>query len=156
MGKSGELSAARSIEMEELEDQHHVLDELIDQMHNALSQRKGSRAVGEILDKLEDYSRVHFSIEESLMRILGYPDYEQHKGEHENLVAQLSELKEKVAAGKQSVSFQLLHFLKRWLANHVATSDKSCHQFFAAVGAEPLRLLGDKKRTIRIWDRLYE
>jgi hemerythrin len=152
--KSAKLCTERRIGIEELDDQHHVLDELIDEMHRALSQRKGSRAVGEILDKLEDYSRVHFSIEESLMRILGYPGYEQHKTEHENLVAQLSELKEKVEAGKQSVSFQLLHFLKRWLTNHVATSDKSCHDFFVAVGAQPLLLL--KKRGRCVWDRLYE
>jgi hemerythrin len=156
MGELAKLSPERSIGIDGLDDQHHVLDELIDQMHKALSQHQGGRAVGEILGKLEDYSRVHFSVEESLMRILGYPRYQQHRAEHEELVAQLSELRTKVDAGNRSISFQLLHFLRRWLKNHIETSDKSCHEFFAAVGEQPLRLLKSTNRSKRILDRLYE
>jgi hemerythrin len=155
MERLAKLSPPGGIEIDELDDQHHVLAELVDEMHKALSERRGSRAVGAILDKLGDYSRIHFATEESLMRILGYPGYEQHKAEHEELINQLSQLKEEVDSGKHSVSFQLLHFLKRWLTNHIATSDKSCHDFFATIGAQPL-LLKNYNRRRRIWDRLYE
>jgi hemerythrin len=155
MEQFSKSAAALGGGIEELDEQHHVLADLINEMQVALSQRRGSRAVGEILDKLEDYSRVHFAVEESLMRILGYPGYEQHKREHEELIAQLSELKSKLDDGKHSISFQLLHFLKRWLTNHVATSDKSCHSFFLAIGAQPL-LLKSRGRGGRIWDHLYK
>jgi hemerythrin len=42
---------------------------------------------------LDEYTRVHFAVEESLMRILHYPDYERHKEEHDKLIAQLAELR---------------------------------------------------------------
>ncbi len=59
--------------------------------------------------KLEEYTRVHFAVEESLMRILHYPHYEPHKKEHDKLIKQLDELREKLETGKpQSVSNWLI------------------------------------------------
>jgi hemerythrin len=138
--------------VEELDSQHEVLADLVNDLHRSIKLRDGGQAVREILYKLEDYSRIHFAVEESLMRILAYPGYQEHKSQHEVLVAQMSHLREKVSSGKQSISFELMHFLKSWLINHILVSDKDCSSFFLACGVQPQPK--SKSWSAHIWDRL--
>ena len=95
-----EWSDTLSVGIEEIDEQHKVLVELINRMHEAIHQRHGSDAVKGILVDLADYTRIHFAVEESLMRILNYPDYENHKAIHEELLQHVLELQEKVESGK--------------------------------------------------------
>ena len=83
MAKFVEWSDVLSVGIEEIDAQHKVLVDLVNEMHQAIHQRRGSDAVREILAQLADYTRIHFAVEESLMRILGYPGYDDHKAEQE-------------------------------------------------------------------------
>lgn len=68
-----------SVGIEEIDEQHKVLVNLINRMHNAIAEKHGSEVVSGILAELVDYTKIHFAVEESLLRILGYPGYEEHK-----------------------------------------------------------------------------
>lgn len=61
-------------------------------MHQAIRECHGSDVVKSILAGLAEYTPSHFAVEESLMRILNYPDYESHKAVHEELLQHLVEL----------------------------------------------------------------
>ena len=74
MGRFVEWSDELSVGVEEIDEQHKVLVGLVNEMHEAIHQRHGSEVVQEILAKLADYTRIHFAVEESLMRILNYQD----------------------------------------------------------------------------------
>jgi len=141
-----------SVGIEEIDNQHKVLVDLINEMHTAIQERRGSEAVQHVLSKLADYTRIHFAVEESLMRLLGYPGYDEHKAKHEELIAHMVELQEKVASGKTAISFELMHFLKLWLTKHIMESDKEYSSFFLNAGAG-VKL---KKRSwaSRLWDHL--
>ncbi len=140
---------ALSVGIEEIDEQHKVLVGLVNRMHEAIHQRHGSEAVIGILTELADYTRIHFAVEESLMRILGYPGYEEHKDVHEELLQHVIELQEKVASGKTAIGFELMHFLKTWLTKHIMDEDMNYSAFFLAAGAKP-RL--EKKSWIkRLW-----
>ena len=69
------------------------------------------------------------------MRILGYPEYEEHKKQHEELIRSVLDLAKKVDSGKAGVSFALMHFLKNWLTNHIMESDKQYTDHFLSAGA---------------------
>ncbi|MEN8178531.1 MAG: bacteriohemerythrin [Pseudomonadota bacterium] len=144
-----EWSDALSVGIEEIDEQHKVLAGLVNRMHDAIHKRHGSDVVKDILTELAEYTRIHFAVEESLMRILGYPGYEEHKKIHEELLLHVIELKEKVDSGKTAIGFELMHFLKNWLIKHIMEEDMNYTSFFLSAGAQPK--LQKKSWIKRLW-----
>ncbi len=132
-----EWSNELSVGIEEIDAQHKVLVDLLNQIHEAIQQRQGAEATGEIIERLGEYTRIHFAVEESLMRILHYPEYERHKEEHDRLIEQLNGFRAKLESGKGSVSFELAHFLKVWLTKHIMETDKGYTPHFLEQGIRP-------------------
>jgi len=149
MGRFVEWSEELSVGVEEIDEQHKVLVGLVNEMHDAIHQRHGSEVVQEILAKLADYTRIHFAVEESLMRILNYPGYEDHKEQHEELLQHVVELQEKVRTGKTSIGFELMHFLKVWLTKHIMESDREYSEHFLSAGANAK--LSKRSWVSRLW-----
>jgi hemerythrin len=152
MAKFVEWSSDLSVGIEEIDNQHKVLVALVNKMHEAIHQRHGSDAVRGVLAELADYTRIHFAVEESLMRILGYPEYEAHKEQHEELVAHMQELQGKVDTGKVAIGFELMHFLKVWLTKHIMESDREYGAYFIETGAKPQ--LTKRSWASRMWDHV--
>lgn len=146
-----------SVGIQEIDEQHKVLVGLLNDLHSAISGHRGSAECRGILDRLAEYTRVHFSVEESLMRILGYPDHENHRHEHEALIGQVVDLQQKLDAGQTAISFELLHFLKAWLTKHILGSDKLYGGYFLSRGIEsrwPTKeATAEKKRSWKFWSR---
>ncbi len=153
MAKFVEWSDVLSVGIEEIDAQHQVLVGLVNEMHEAIHQRHGSGVVREVLTKLAEYTKIHFAVEESLMRILGYPGYEEHKAQHEELIASMLELQRKVDSGKTAIGFELMHFLKIWLTKHIMESDQQYAQFFVDAGAKPK--LRKRSWAGRLWEHLH-
>ncbi|QLG89369.1 bacteriohemerythrin [Chitinibacter bivalviorum] len=130
-----EWNDALSVGIQEIDEQHKVLVNLLNELHDAIRQHHGREASVAILQRLADYTRIHFTVEESLMRILGYPDYEAHKGHHEDLIAQMNDLQERLNKG-EAISFELLHFLRNWLTNHIMEGDQRYVEHFLSRGAQ--------------------
>ncbi|RLJ20159.1 hemerythrin [bacterium endosymbiont of Escarpia laminata] len=149
MGAFVEWSDSLSVGIEEIDEQHKILVNLINRMHQAIHERHGSDVVKDILAELADYTRIHFAVEESLMRILNYPGYDEHKEIHDELLGHVVELIEKVESGKTAIGFELLHFLKTWLTKHIMEEDMRYTGFFLAAGASPK--LSKKSWIRRLW-----
>ena len=125
-----------SVGIQEIDEQHKVLVGLVNEMHQAIHEHHGSETAKRILDRLGEYTRIHFAVEESLMRLFEYPDYEAHKKQHEELIGQLIQYQARVASGTTKISFELLHFLKLWLAEHILASDKEYAPHMLKLGAK--------------------
>ena len=137
MSKFIEWSGELSVGIEEIDAQHKVLVDLLNRIHEAIQQRHGTEVTRQIVDQLGEYTRIHFAVEESLMRILHYSEYEQHKDEHDKLIEQLNALQKKLVEGKASVSYELAHFLKVWLTKHIMEADKRYSPYFLEQGIRP-------------------
>lgn len=142
MSKFIEWTNDLSVGVDELDAQHQSLIEIINELHEAIHNRKGSAISREVLTKLKEYTRVHFAVEESLMRIFKYPRYKEHVKEHAILIDQIIELEDKLDHNKTSISFELLHFLKNWLSKHIINSDSDYGPFFTEKG-----IVSEKKKT---------
>ncbi|HCB14352.1 MAG TPA: hemerythrin [Gammaproteobacteria bacterium] len=149
MVKFIEWSNALSVGIEEIDAQHKVLVDLLNQVHEAIQQRQGIEAANKIVEQLGEYTRIHFAVEESLMRILHYPEYERHKEEHDRLIEQLNAFRAKLEAGKGSMSFELAHFLKVWLTRHIMEGDKRYSSYFLEQGIRPE--LSKKSWVQKLW-----
>ncbi|MBB5189628.1 hemerythrin [Silvimonas terrae] len=124
-----------SVGIQEIDEQHKVLVNLLNELYEAIHRHQGRVASVDILGRLADYTRIHFTVEESLMRILGYPDYEEHKQHHEILISDLHAFQKRVEAG-DAVTFELLHFLRNWLTHHIQEGDTRYASFFLERGAQ--------------------
>ena len=123
-----------SVGIQEIDEQHKVLVGLVNEMHDAIHARHGSEVSREILQRLADYTKLHFAVEESLFRIFDYPGYEEHKAQHDELIREIHELQDKIDTGEGNISFQLLHFLKMWLTQHILDSDKEYSPYLLSAG----------------------
>ena len=82
-----------------------------------------------------NYAKTHFSVEERIMQKINYPEYSLHKAEHESFVLELLKQMNNFEQGKcTSLDFAL--FLKNWLLNHIAVTDKKYSPFFKNIKEE--------------------
>ena len=123
-----------SVEIPEVDSQHKMLFELIERLDSAIREKRGSSACDAILAELVAYTRIHFALEESLMRLSNYPDLLGHKQQHEDLIAEVGQLQQKVASGATAISFELMQFLRVWLTKHIQQSDQKYALHFKESG----------------------
>lgn len=123
-----------SVGLQEVDEQHKTLVGMLNELHVAIVEHHGTAACRAVLDRLAEYTRTHFTVEESLMRLLNYPDFDAHKHQHEALIHEVVALQKKLDAGTAAISFELLHFLKVWLTRHITDVDKRFGDFAIARG----------------------
>ena len=131
-------------------DQHHVqLVDCIRLIDEAVSAQARWSAVNAALGRLADFVRIHFAVEESLMRILGYPHLERHAEEHRGFSRELMTLQEKSL--RLDVSNEMVRFLGNWLKDHIKTSDRDYATYLARspLGAKPTPLPGARTRSAK-------
>lgn len=145
----------------EIDEQHHMLVDILNEFYEAIHEHKGTETCERILERLADYTRIHFAVEESMMRLLDYPDYQEHKRLHDELIETLKDLTVKFASGKKSVNFELIHFLRMWLTKHIQESDMDYTAYFLARGvvAKPSASLESAKTDgfsiKKMWSKLW-
>jgi hemerythrin len=129
-----EWSDALSVGVKEIADQHKGLINMLNELNKAIQGGWGKEARKEVIDKLIEYTRVHFTTEESVMSISGYPDVEAHKKQHENLIVMVNDYVKKYEQDPNASSYDLLFFLKRWLTEHIIKSDKTLGDYLVKTG----------------------
>lgn len=150
-----EWSDDLSVGIQEIDEQHKLLVSLLNRLHTAIVEHHGSDVAQDILRQLTEYTKIHFAVEESLMRILGFPDYAEHKRHHEMLIAEVRELSAKLEQEKKSISFELLHFLKMWLTKHIMEEDQAYSPHFLSKGVIASYEQENRSWMHRLWDSLH-
>lgn len=105
-----------------IDTQHHRIVDYINELDDA-HQNKDKEKVDEVLKHVIDYTRSHFSFEESLMEKAGYPLAAEHKKIHEEFVIRVTNYQHQHEQGYQ-VTMQLMYELKTWLLNHIKEEDR--------------------------------
>lgn len=115
--------------LDEVDRQHQQLFEMVNRLHAAVVNGADRSIAGGILDELIDYAVEHFSTEERLFLQQGYPEYQEHKQEHDQLTRQVLDIQAGFRSGRITASFDLLDFLSEWLKKHTTDSDLKYAQF---------------------------
>ncbi len=148
-----EWSDNLSVGIEEIDEQHKILVRLVNNLYEAIIRKHEAVVIDGILTELVQYTIVHFSVEESLMRIFDYPQYEDHKRHHEELTAQVLDIREKVRLRQATVSMELLNFLRSWLTNHIMIEDKHYEPYFLKQGLK--KSWATRSWAGRIWGAIH-
>ena len=123
-----------SVNIKEIDGQHKKLIDMINTLHDAMKVGKGSQMIGDVLKSLIDYTGSHFATEEKYMKLHGYPGYENHKKEHNQLVMQVLDVQKNLHSGKAPLTQEIMSFLKNWLVNHIQGEDKKYGPFLNGKG----------------------
>ncbi|HPX60651.1 MAG TPA: bacteriohemerythrin [Deltaproteobacteria bacterium] len=124
LSKALEWDACFSVGVEKFDTAHKTLFRMVNDLHDAMQQKRSKEAIGKILDGLADYTVSHFAEEEQTFAKTGYPEESQHKQLHKKLVDQVVELQAKFRSGETLLTQDVITFLQDWLINHIKGTDK--------------------------------
>ncbi len=132
----GELTWSNefSVGIEEIDDQHKMLFELVNRLFQAAVKREDQQLTVEVLKSLVDYTKTHFSLEERLLEASGYHGLPGHREDHQRFIDQVNAIAQKFHVEDRSVTFELINFLKNWLQNHIRHSDMEYAAHLARTG----------------------
>ncbi len=129
-------SDAYSVQIEEIDNQHKKLIDLINELFDSMQKGQSNKVIGRILNDLVNYTVFHFKNEETYFDRFNYEETEEHKAKHKRLVDKVVKIKSDFESGKISVSTDLLKFLKRWLFEHILETDKKYVKCFQLNGVK--------------------
>ncbi len=118
----------------EMDVEHGLQIELVNALEGAVAAGREREVGDRILERLLEYTRVHFLAEELMMRLEGFPAFEAHIEEHDDLVRQLDSIRALYAAGDRPVTLEAVHTMRTWLAGHIQTHDRVFARFLATRG----------------------
>ena len=122
-------SDSYSVDAPGIDAQHKKLFDLINNLHAAMIQGRGQEVIGQILDGLVDYTKVHFADEERMLEKINYPDLQAHVAEHDVFIRKAYALQTDFRNGKLAMTLPVMEFLKDWLINHILKTDKKYMPF---------------------------
>ncbi|MDQ5987662.1 MAG: Bacteriohemerythrin [Syntrophus sp. SKADARSKE-3] len=123
-------SSDLSVNVVEIDRQHQALVGMINELNDAMSDKKATDVLGKIIDNLINYAANHFAQEERYFDQFKYPDTARHKAEHREFVKKVNDFHESFKKGKLFLSVGVMNFLRDWLVNHIKGTDKKYSRFF--------------------------
>jgi len=124
-------SGTLSVEVKEVDDDHHRLVDLFNLLNHAVNEGSDARYIGIVMEELVNCTAWHFSHEERLMLKYGYGDFESHKAEHEELLSSARELQQQRQADGRPITDEDIGFLEHWLTAHILTTDMKMGAYLA-------------------------
>ena len=107
-----------------MDDQHGILMDTMNELRLAMVRGSGREQVSELLDRLIEFTRMHFWSEEQLMEQTGYPGLAEHRAEHHTMLAQILQSAHRVQYGEGVGMRPLLRFLRDWFVEHIEGMDR--------------------------------
>ena len=128
-----------SVGFELLDDQHKKLVIMTNELFEACKQGAVSADIAFLntTKKAVEYAETHFVDEENCMSRAGYPELDWHKKEHADFVAEVLNTIKKFESGSAE-PIQMARFLKKWLLDHIAISDKLYAPYLAKIETDTI------------------
>jgi hemerythrin len=120
-----------SIGVLEIDIQHKLLFEKFGSFLTACQSGADDDTVHRLFWFLEAYAVTHFGDEEKLMQRIAYPDYLQHRKQHQEFAAEIGRIKERLKAEgpTQSLVSEMTRFISNWLIQHISQMDRAIGRF---------------------------
>lgn len=124
-----------SVGIPDIDSQHQKLVAMLNDVYDGMQQGKSRETLDKVLDELIDYTVSHFKFEEGLLLKTGYPDYENHKKQHDDMAKKALDIQERFKKSTSGVlSIETTSFLKNWIINHIMGTDKKYTSHLIANG----------------------
>ena len=113
--------------IELIDDQHKELVSLINQLYQACltGNEEVETMFKEAMSRMVAYVKFHFAAEQKLLTRIKYPNFNEHKKQHDTLVMEILNAAKEYNEGKKFVPHNFVRTLKDWVLGHIAVADKS-------------------------------
>lgn len=113
------------IGIEELDFEHRRLIEDINELHQELLAQVDVAQIGDTLSRILSRMQAHFALEEHVMLSHKYPQYAEHKAEHERLLDDYTDLMTKCERDRALPErANIERVLRHWIVDHIVTTDR--------------------------------
>jgi hemerythrin len=129
-----EWNSGLSVNVGEIDRDHKELVRMINDLNQAMKDRKGKEVLGGIVSSLAAYATTHFAREEKYFDKFTYPARAGHKKEHDDFVHKVSGFQKGFEDGQIALSVEVMRFLSDWLTGHIMGSDKKYSALFNEKG----------------------
>lgn len=126
-----------SVNISKIDQQHSKFIDILNNLNMTLKKGEGREIIDRIIAELEDYADFHFKTEEDLFKKYDYPEYVEHKKEHDDFKKKVKEFLEKSQnqkSGKVVLTIEISNFMLDWLLNHILKSDKKFGPYLNSKG----------------------
>jgi hemerythrin-like metal-binding protein len=111
-----------SVGILEIDDQHKLLLQSFTEIEESIKLGQGWSNTHYAILELNQLARMHFTFEEAIMHMFGYPEMEAHKIEHQQFFAKMASIERHSL--KKSAEVEMVQFLRSWLTMHILGSDR--------------------------------
>ena len=115
-----------------MDDQHAILIDTLSALRQQLSQGAGSAQLIEQLERLAEFTGLHFGCEETLLRRHGFPHLEQHRKAHKDLMSNMKQVLRRAENGEYAELKRMLGFVRGQYMEHVEGLDREYSQWLYA------------------------
>ena len=122
-------NAGYSVGVASLDGQHQQLIGILNELHEAMAAAKADSVLTEIVTRLGSYARMHLDTEERLLKTNSYPEFAQHKAQHDAYVSKVQAFQSELGSRRVAVTVELLQFLKKWWMDHILGTDRRYTEF---------------------------
>lgn len=113
-----------------IDEEHKVLIGQLNTFYDAIQMNIAPKMLLGTMEALVFYVSTHFTHEEEYMMATNYPDFLEHKIEHDILRSRVLEMHAKALENAtDELSNELLAFLKGWVNGHILYCDKTLGRY---------------------------
>ncbi len=112
-----------SIGIDVIDEHHRYLFDLINDLYEVVSHKRGAREVARLIKALDAYAKIHFRAEEQMMIYYGYKGIDRQLDQHHAFEEKIAEFYEELHVNPFVAQFDVLSYLRNWLLHHIRVED---------------------------------
>lgn len=121
--------------IEEIDKQHKVLFDCLSRLEEAHNKNDRWSQMHFAIIEMKNFAKIHFAVEESILRICDYPLLAPHIAEHRGFEDCLTHIEKRSLS--EDVCDDMIKFLRRWLVEHIGKTD---HQYVPFIKCAQIQL----------------
>lgn len=126
-----EWTSNLSVGVQEIDTQHRELFKRINSLVDSIDDMRGSEAVNDTFDFLQEYVLRHFTAEQNLMLTKKYPESDAHMLLHNGFIRDIYRLQDEYerAGATPELMEAIKSRISEWFLEHVTVKDKALGDF---------------------------
>lgn len=122
-----------SVNLKAIDEQHKQILGILNDIFNETASGEGKReSLKRNLFRLRVFTETHFQYEETVLKLIGYPELQAHAAMHRIMELKTRNYVEFDGSYDSEKAQELLLFLKNWWVKHICGTDKG---YSGSVGA---------------------
>lgn len=120
--------------IKEIDDQHEHFIRLLNKAYKSFYNPAGSYNLAELIGQIYSSAAEHFATEEKHFAEFKYDKTEEHQAEHQQLLADILQFRERLITEGGAIIVDLVDFLEKWLTEHTLNHDRQYIDYFREHG----------------------